>query len=42
VTNLAVLHQAAREIYRRLMTAIDPGLTGQADSPCPSFSRRNP
>src|SRR6185437_6246319 len=28
---LAVLYQAAREIYRRLMDAVDPALTGQAE-----------
>ncbi|HUZ38923.1 MAG TPA: cation diffusion facilitator family transporter [Streptosporangiaceae bacterium] len=28
---LAVLRQAAREIYRRLMDAVDPALTGQAE-----------
>jgi cation diffusion facilitator family transporter len=30
VAILAVLRQAAREIYRRLMDAVDPALTGQA------------
>ena len=31
VAILAVLRQAAREIYRRLMDAVDPALTGQAE-----------
>ncbi|HET6187634.1 MAG TPA: cation diffusion facilitator family transporter [Trebonia sp.] len=31
VAILAVLRQAAREIYRRLMDAVDPGLVGQAE-----------
>jgi cation diffusion facilitator family transporter len=31
VAILAVLRQAAREIYRRLMDAVDPELTGQAE-----------
>ncbi|MHB1593185.1 MAG: cation diffusion facilitator family transporter [Streptosporangiaceae bacterium] len=31
VAILAVLYQAAREIYRRLMDAVDPALTGQAE-----------
>ena len=32
VAILAVLRQAAREIYQRLMDAVDPALTGQAES----------
>jgi len=31
VAILAVLRQAAREIYRRLMDAVDPGLVGMAE-----------
>ncbi len=31
VAILAVLRQAAREIYRRLVDAVDPALTGQAE-----------
>jgi cation diffusion facilitator family transporter len=31
VAILAVLRQAAREVYRRLMDAVDPALTGQAE-----------
>jgi divalent metal cation (Fe/Co/Zn/Cd) transporter len=31
VAILAVLRQAAREIYRRLMDAVDPALIGQAE-----------
>ena len=31
VAILAVLRQAAREIYRRLMDAVDPDITGQAE-----------
>jgi cation diffusion facilitator family transporter len=31
VAILAVLRQAAREIYRRLMDAVDPGLAGRAE-----------
>jgi cation diffusion facilitator family transporter len=32
VTILAVLHQAAREVYRRLMDAVDPALIDQAET----------
>jgi divalent metal cation (Fe/Co/Zn/Cd) transporter len=38
VAILAVLRQAAREIYRRLMDAVDPALVDQASrhcTPCP-------
>jgi cation diffusion facilitator family transporter len=40
VAILAVLRQAAREIYRRLMDAVDPALTGQAERILRAHPRR--